>query len=290
MSETIEKGPGIYDTMEAGLAARCRLNNGISMPWLGLGVFQMGDDATTEACVRQAIGMGYRSIDTAALYGNERGVGQAVRNSGVPRKDLFVTTKVWNDDLREDRVEAAFEESLARLDLEYVDLYLIHWPVEGKFVSAWKVMEKIYRSGRAKAIGVSNFLIPQLEALLPAAEIVPTVNQIEFHPYLQSTSLQQYCRERNIRLTAWSPLMQGTLLEDPVIQKIAEKQGKTPAQIVLRWDLQSGVITIPKSSRVERMQENASIFDFELSANDMEALNALERNQRSGADPMDFDF
>ena len=207
----------------------------------------MPADADAARAVRLALDFGYRHIDTAALYHNERGVGEAVRNSGVPRGEIYVTTKVWNDDIRTDRIEAAFEDSMRKLGLDYLDLYLLHWPIKGKHQAAWHTMEKLYRGGRIKAIGVSNYMIPHLNELLPTAEIVPAVNQIEFHPYLQSRPLHDYCRARDIRLTAWSPLMQaGPLLQDPVLASIAEKHRKTVAQIVLRWDVQAGVITIPK--------------------------------------------
>jgi len=208
----------------------------------------------------------------------------------VPRDELFVTTKVWNEDVRAERVEAAFEESMARLGLDYLDLYLIHWPVKGQFVAAWKVMEKLQRDGRIRAIGVSNFMVPHLEALLAETEVVPAVNQIEFHPYLRSTPLLEYCRLKDIRLTAWSPLMQGTVLQDETINRIAERLGKSPAQIVLRWELQTGVVTIPKSSREERIVANADIFDFRLSPADMAEIDALDRQQRCGPDPFNFDF
>lgn len=274
-----------------GLAATTTLNNGVRMPWFGLGVFKMGDDATTEACVSAALRAGYRHIDTASLYGNERGVGDAVRASEVPRDEIFITTKLWNDDMRADRQREAFEESMDKLGLETLDLYLLHWPIEGKVVESWRVLEELHRAGRIRAIGVSNFLIPHLEALLEVAEIPPVVNQIEFHPYLRSSPLLEFCRAKDIRVTAWSPFMQGgAILEDPVITKIAEAHGKSPAQVILRWDLQNGVIVIPKSSREERIESNAEVFDFTLSDAEMGAIDELDRGERSGADPHDFDF
>ncbi len=282
---------GTFSTTADGLKATTRLNNGVAMPWLGLGVFQMpGDDATAKA-VQAALAGGYRSVDTAALYRNERGVGQAIRASGVPRAGLFVTTKVWNDDMRSNRVEKAFGQSLHLLGLEYVDLYLLHWPVKGSIVPSWRALEKLYGAGRIKAIGVSNFMIPHLDELLAAAEVVPAVNQIEFHPYLQSKPLVAYCQQRGIQVEAWSPLMQaGALLADPTLAGIARNHGKTVAQVVLRWDVQSGVVTIPKSVRPQRIAENAAIFDFELSAAEMSAVGALDRNERNGADPFNFNF
>lgn len=261
------------------------------MPWLGLGVWQIRSDAETESIVRTAIEQGYRSIDTARIYGNERGVGQAIRRCGVPREELFVTTKVWTEDIRRDRVEAACEQSLRALGLDYLDLYLVHWPIAGKIVSAWQAMEKLLRSGRVKSIGVSNHMRAHLDELLPAAEIVPAINQIEFTPYLQSRPLVEFCRERRIQVEAWSPLMQGgPALADPTIATIAKRHGKTSAQVILRWDVQSGVVTIPKSSKPHRIAENAAVFDFALSAEDMAAIDALDRNQRCGADPFHFDF
>jgi len=282
---------GTFTSSAAGLKATANLNNGVLMPWFGLGVFQVPADADAARAVRTALDLGYRHIDTAALYRNERGVGQAVRASGIPRHEIFVTTKVWNDDIRADRIEAAFEDSMRKLGFDFLDLYLLHWPIKGKHQSSWRTMEKLQRTGRIKAIGVSNYMIPHLEELLPAAEIVPAVNQIEFHPYLQSKPLQEYCRARDIRLTAWSPLMQaGPLLKDPVLADIAKRHKKSVAQIVLRWDLQLGVVTIPKSVRKERIAENAAIFDFELTSAEISAIAALDRDQRNGADPFTFAF
>ena len=281
---------GILSPAE-GLKATVLLNNGVRMPWLGLGVFQIAGDAETEAVVRTAIDQGYRSIDTAALYGNERGVGRALRAGGVARDQLFVTTKVWNDDMRRDRVEAAFEESMRRLALDYVDLFLLHWPIAGKITRSWQALEKLHRTGRIKAIGVSNYMIPHLDELLAAAGIVPAVNQIEFHPYLQSKPLVAYCRAKGIQVEAWSPLMQGgPVLRDRTLAEIAAKHGKTVAQVVLRWDVQGGVVTIPKSVQTQRIAENAGSFDFALSDTEMQAIAALDRDQRGGADPFSFNF
>jgi diketogulonate reductase-like aldo/keto reductase len=282
---------GTATTTAAGLKSTVRLNNGVSMPWLGLGVFQVPQDADAAAAVHTAIGLGYRSIDTAALYRNERGVGQGIRECGVPREQLFVTTKVWNDDIRANRIEAAFEQSLKLLGLDYLDLYLLHWPIKGKSVAAWRTMEKLQRTGRIKAIGVSNYMIPHLEELLLAVEIMPAVNQIEFHPYLQSKPLVKHCRQQGILVEAWSPLQQaGPLLRDPALAAIAHKHGKSVAQVVLRWDVQGGIITIPKSVKPSRIAENAGIFDFELAAAEMAAIDALDRNERNGADPFNFNF
>lgn len=281
-----------FPTLAAGLQATVTLNNGVPMPWLGLGVFQIPTLDATAAAVHLALAQGYRSIDTASIYGNEAGVGQAIRESGIPRKQIFVTTKVWNDDMRRDRVEAAFEESLQRLGLDYLDLYLLHWPIAGKIVPSWQVLEKLHRAGRIRAIGVSNFLRPHLDELLASAEIAPAVNQIEYHPYLQSRSLVAFCRTRGMVVEAWSPLMQAvpTILNDPVLTEIARRNGKTVAQVILRWDVQSGVVTIPKSVHQLRLVENANIFDFVLTDTEMAAIAGLDRAQRHGADPFDFNF
>ncbi|WP_221028855.1 aldo/keto reductase [Actomonas aquatica] len=282
---------GTRESTAAGLQEGVTLNTGASMPWLGLGVFKMGSDAETADAVRQAVKLGYRSIDTAALYGNERGVGEGVRSCGVARDALFVTTKLWNSDMREDRQREAFERSMELLGLDYVDLYLLHWPIDGKKAASWKVLEEIAASGRAKAIGVSNYMVPHLERLREVSGVVPAVNQIEYHPYLQSPELLAYCREKGIQVQAWSPLMHGgALLTDPVLAEIAARRGKTIAQVVLRWDLQTGVVTIPKTAKAARLQENADIFDFELDATEMAAIAAMNRDERSGADPMNFSF
>ena len=266
------------------------LYNGLKMPWLGFGVWQMNDGAEVAAAVRHALAVGYGSIDTASVYGNELGVGQAIRDSGIPREEIFLTTKVWNDDQRTRRTLAAFEESLKRLQTDYVDLYLIHWPVKDCYLETWRVLEQIYASGRAKAIGVSNFLVSHLEDVLREGKVVPAVNQIEFHPYLVQPELLRYCQSRKIQVEAWSPLMQGHVVEVAEIQTLASKYRKTPAQIVLRWNLQHDVVTIPKSARPERIAENTGIFDFELSAEDMNQLDALDQGKRFGPDPANFNF
>ena len=260
------------------------------MPKIGLGVWQVTPDAVAEATVRSAIDRGYRSIDTARAYGNEVGVGRAIKGSGVPRESLFVTTKLWNEDIRQNRVEAAFAESLRDLALDYVDLYLVHWPIKGKVVSAWKALEKIYRTGRAKAIGVSNHLEPQLTELLATADVVPAVDQIEYHPYLQMKSTLAFCRAKGIVPESWSPLMMGRILQDPVLARIGAAHGKSAAQVVLRWNLQTGVVTIPRSTKPDRQTENAAIFDFTLTDAEMAAIAVLDRGQRCGPDPLNFDF
>lgn len=266
------------------------LNNGLKMPWLGFGVYQINDGPEVERAIRYALEVGYRSIDTATVYGNERGVGKAIRESDILREDIFLTTKVWNDDQRGKRTWAAFEESLKRLETEYVDLYLIHWPVKGCYQETWRVMEKIYQGGRAKAIGVSNFLVHHLEDILRDSQIVPSVNQVEFHPFLVQPELLIFCQNRKIQVEAWSPLMQGKIVTEQVVQKLAENYHKTPAQIVLRWNLQHEVVTIPKSTHSNRIAENTQIFDFELSQADMNVLDALDEGKRVGPDPDSFDF
>lgn len=276
------------------LSSATALHNGVEMPWVGLGTSGIKDGAESSNCIRTAIVHGYRSIDTAALYGNETGVGQGVREAleetGLSRDDLFITSKVWNSDLGYDSALAAFETSLEKLGLDYLDLYMIHWPVKEKYKDAWRALEKLYKDGRVKAIGVCNFHIHHLEDLLADAEIVPMVNQVEYHPLLTQNELHEFCKAHNIQLEAWSPLMKGELLHNPVIEEIAMKTEKTPAQVILRWDLQNGVVTIPKSKTEFRIIQNSQLFDFELTDDDMERISALNENRRSGADPDNFDF
>jgi diketogulonate reductase-like aldo/keto reductase len=266
------------------------LSNGVKMPWFGLGVFKTQEGEEVENAVRYALEAGYRHIDTAAIYRNETGVGKAVKASGIPREELFITTKVWNTDQGYETTLRAFEESRKKLGMEYVDLYLIHWAVKEKYKETWKALEKLYKDGYVRAIGVSNFQVHHLEDLMQDCEIVPMVNQCEFHPYLTQVELRAFCKEHGIQFEAWSPLMRGAAMEEPVIVELAKKYGRTPAQIVLRWDLQHEVVTIPKSIRKERVVENAQIFDFELAAEDMAALDALNRDQRFGSHPDHFKF
>ncbi len=265
------------------------LNNGVRMPWLGLGVWKTKEGDEVVQAVRHALEAGYRSIDTAAVYGNEAGVGQAIQASSIPRDLLFVTTKVWNADQGYDSTLQAFEESRRKLQLEVIDLYLIHWPVKGKYKETWKALEKLYKDGLVRAIGVSNFKVHHLEDLLQDSEIVPAVNQVEFHPLLIQQELRTFCKEHKIQLEAWSPLMQGNL-DLPLLSELADKYGKTPAQIVLRWDLQHGVVTIPKSIRESRIRENFDVFDFTLSDEDMARLDGLNQDRRFGPDPDHIDF
>jgi methylglyoxal/glyoxal reductase len=266
-----------------------QLNNGVDMPWLGLGVWQTKEGGEVVSAVKAAIGSEYRSIDTASAYRNEEGVGKGIKESGVNRADLFVTTKVWNGDQGYDQTIQAFEASRAKLGLEYIDLYLIHWPVKGKYNATWKALERLYDEGLVRAIGVSNFQQHHLEDVLGSGNVSPAVNQVEFHPLLQQLKLREFCKQNRIQLEAWSPLMQGHL-DLPVLKRLAEKYGKSPAQIVLRWDLQKQVVTIPKSIRAERIHENASIFDFTLNEEDVALIDGLNEDRRFGPDPDNFNF
>ncbi|MFC5856771.1 aldo/keto reductase [Streptomyces chlorus] len=263
------------------------LNNGVVMPQLGFGVWQV-PDAEAETAVAAALEAGYRSIDTAAVYGNEEGTGRAVAASGVPREDLFVTTKLWNDDQGYDATLRGFDASLSKLGLDYVDLYLIHWPTPAhdRYVDTYRAFEKLYAEGRVRAIGVSNFLPEYLERLLDETSVVPAVNQIELHPHLQQPAAREYHAERGIATEAWSPLGQGKgLLEVPAIVAIAQKHGRTPAQVVLRWHLQLGNVVIPKSVTPSRIKENIDVFGFSLDAEDLAAISALDEDRRLGSDP-----
>jgi methylglyoxal/glyoxal reductase len=270
------------------------LNNGVKMPWFGLGVFKVEEGAELVNAVKTAINYGYRSIDTASIYGNEAGVGEGIREgmreAGIAREDLFITSKVWNADLGYESTLSAYEESLQKLGLEYLDLYLIHWPVEGKYKEAWRALETLYKKGKVRAIGVSNFHIQHLEELLNDASVIPMINQVEYHPRLTQKELKAFCSRHQIQFEAWSPLMQGELLDNPVLQEIAKTYGKTVAQVILKWDLQNGVVTIPKSTKPHRIRENASIFDFALTEDDMKRINELNQNKRVGPDPDHFDF
>ncbi|WP_433612262.1 aldo/keto reductase [Prescottella agglutinans] len=262
------------------------LDNGVVMPQLGFGVFQVPDDETT-AAVTNALESGYRSIDTAAIYSNERGVGRAIAASGLPREELFVTTKLWNEDQGYDRTLAAFDTSLDKLGLDYVDLYLIHWPTPARnlFVETYRALEMILSDGRARAIGVSNFQVPHLEQLMEHTGITPAVNQVELHPALQQGELRAFHARHGIATEAWSPLAQGAILGDEAMTKIAAAHGVTPAQVALRWHIQTGNIVIPKSVTPVRIRENVDVFGFELTDADMAALASLDRGLRTGPDP-----
>ncbi|OXM87353.1 aldo/keto reductase [Paenibacillus rigui] len=265
------------------------LHNGVKMPWLGLGVWKTKDGDEVIQSVKTAIQAGYRSIDTAAAYNNEAGVGAGIKEGGAAREELFITTKVWNADQGYDSTLRAFEESRRKLDLEVIDLYLIHWPVQGKYKDTWRALEKLYKDGAVRAIGVSNFQVHHLEELLAGSEVVPMVNQVECHPRLTQQELRSFCAAHRIQLEAWSPLMQGNL-DIPVLTELAAKYGKSAAQIILRWDLQNGIVTIPKSVTEARIRENGNIFDFSLSEEDIAKLDALNENHRFGPDPDNFNF
>ncbi|WP_322905987.1 aldo/keto reductase [Paenibacillus campi] len=272
------------------LQSTTKLSNGVQMPWFGLGVYKVEEGAQVVNSVKWALEAGYRSIDTAALYQNEEGVGQAIRESGVARADLFITTKVWNSEQGYDTTLAAFDQSLHKLGLDYVDLYLVHWPVKGKYKDTWRALEKLHQDGKVRAIGVSNFQIHHLEDLLADAKVRPVVNQVELHPLLSQVELRHYCKQQGIQIEAWAPLAQGRLLDNPTLQTIADKQGKSIAQVLLRWDVQSEIVTIPKSINKERIVQNADIYDFELSAAEMKQIDDLNENRRFGADPDNFNF
>jgi len=278
--------------MAAALTQALRLHNGVEMPVFGLGTWQIPDGAPVIQACRDALEAGYRHIDTAAGYNNEKGVGQAVRESGLAREDIFVTTKLGNPEHRNgyDACLKAFDDSFAKLHIGPVDLYLIHWPCPGKYHDAWRALENIYASGRARAIGVSNFLPHHLTDLLTTAEVVPMVDQVEFHPRLMQKDLMTFLRRQKIVQESWSPLMQGKVLAIPELQEIAKKHHKTVAQVVIRWNIQHDVVVIPKSTHRERIVSNAQVFDFELSADDMKQIDALDQDKRVGPHPDHFNF
>jgi 2,5-diketo-D-gluconate reductase A len=265
------------------------LHDGVEIPQLGFGVFQVPPEDTQEV-VEQALDAGYRHIDTAGAYRNEKGVGAAIEASGLAREDLFVTTKLWNSQQGFETTLAAFDGSLARLDLDHVDLYLIHWPVptENRFVDTWRAFERIHDEGRSRTIGVSNFRVEDLERLEAETDARPTVNQIELHPRHQQAELRAWHADHGIATEAWSPLAQGELLDDETIAAIAERHGKTPAQAILRWHLQLGNVVFPKSVTPERIRENIEIFDFELGDAEMAEFERLDRGERIGPDPGTF--
>ncbi|MDQ0414687.1 aldo/keto reductase [Mesobacillus stamsii] len=269
---------------------KIKLHNGVEMPVLGLGVYKVEQGNQIEETIHTALELGYRLIDTASFYQNEEGVGMAIRNSGIPREELFITSKVWNSDQGYDNAWRAFDESLEKLGLEYLDLYLIHWPVKGKYIETWRALEKRYQEGRVKAIGVSNFKIHHLQDLLSQSKERPVINQVELHPLLAQTELREYCRQNDIAVEAWSPLSRGRFLNEPILGNIADRHGKTPAQVILRWHLQHDIIPIPKSVTPSRLKENADVFNFRLSEQEIAEIDGLNKEQRFGADPDYIDF
>lgn len=277
--------------VEEGIILNITLNNGIEMPQIGFGVWQVEDGEEVINSVKKAIEVGYRLIDTAAVYKNEEGVGEAIRQARIPREELFITTKVWNADQGYEATLKAFDTSMEKLGLEYLDLYLIHWPMpdNDNYVDTYKAMEKLYNDGKIRAIGVCNFHIPHIKRLLNECTIKPTVNQIECHPFLSQTEIREFCSEHNIYVEAWSPLMQGgEVLKNEVVLNIAKKYDKTPAQLVIRWHLQNNVIVIPKSVTPNRIESNFDVFDFELSNEDMDKIYQLNSNTRKGPNPEEF--
>jgi diketogulonate reductase-like aldo/keto reductase len=271
--------------MVLSLDARTRLDNGVEMPVLGLGVWLIPSGEETRRAVRDALECGYRLIDTARAYGNERDVGRALLESGLPREEVFVTTKLWNSDHGYEAARRACRASLGDLGLDYIDLYLVHWPVPGLRRETWKAMAALQNEGICRAIGVSNYTIRHLEELREESSVPPAVNQVEFHPFLYQRELLDYCRRRGIAVEAYSPLARGVRLSEPALVSVGRKYGKTPAQVLIRWALQHGTVPIPKSSRPERIRENAAVFDFSLAPGDMETLDRLDEGLRVCWDP-----
>ena len=273
-----------------GLASTVELSNGVAIPWVGLGVFKSPPGKATQQAVRWALEIGYRHIDTAAYYQNEADVARGLADSGVPREQVFLTTKVWNSDQGYEPTLKAFDRSRRNLAVDVVDLYLVHWPVKGKFRETWRAMEKLLSDGKVRAIGVSNFLVHHLEELRASSSVAPVVNQVEFHPFLFQKDLLDYDARSGIRHEAWSPLTRGRRLDDPLITSVARKHGRTNAQVLLRWDLQLGVVTIPKSVHRERILENSRVFDFQLDDDDMNRLTGLDAGSRIGPHPDTITF
>ncbi len=265
-----------------------RLNNGVEIPLIGLGTYKIPDGLEVERVVHWALELGYRHIDTASFYENEAGIGKALKESGIEREEVFLTSKVWNDSQGYNETLRAFDESRRKLKSDVLDLYLIHWPVKGLYKETWKALEHLYKEGKVRAIGVSNFLVHHLKELLASTETVPAVNQIELHPFLLQREVLDFCRERGIGIVAWSPLARANKLHSETLTKIAEHRGKSPAQIILRWDIQQGIVAIPKSSHKERLHENLDIFDFTLSNEEMKAIDGLDSGNRIGPHPDEF--
>lgn len=270
---------------ELKIDSKIKLNNGVEIPILGLGTYQMASGREAKKAMLSALEAGYRHIDTAKIYGNEGDVGKAIRKSGLPREEIFVTTKLWNADHGYHKTQKACERSLKLMGLSYIDLYLIHWPVKDIRMETWRAMEQLHVQGKCRAVGVSNYMIGHLEELLKSSSIIPAVNQVEFHPYLFLEDLLRFCREYKIQLEAYSPLTKGRKLNDPKLISIASKYSKRPAQILIRWALQHEIVVLPKSSRRERILENADVFDFSLSEEDMNALDSFNENFRASWDP-----
>ncbi|MFZ0391357.1 MAG: aldo/keto reductase [Calditrichia bacterium] len=271
--------------MAIQLTDRITLNNGIKMPRFGLGVYLADSGKETQRAVEHALASGYRLIDTARMYGNEKDVGTAVRNSGISRDEVFITTKLWNSDHGFEKAQRAFEKSLRELNLDYIDLFLIHWPVENIRNETWKALERIVKSKQCRAIGVSNYTISHLKELLSDSETAPAINQVEFSPFLYQKELLEFCREHEIQLEAYSPLTRGKKFDHPLLQKLSEKYRKSPAQIMIRWSLQHDLIVIPKSTNPQRIEENAQVFDFVIEEDDMNTLDGLDDNYRVSWDP-----
>ena len=276
--------------MSISLDTTVALHGNVNIPLLGFGTFKVKEGQDVEQAVATALGLGYRHIDTAMIYHNEEGVGRAVAASGIDRSEIFVTTKVWNGDQGYEPTLAGIDASLGRLGMDYVDLYLVHWPKPAHTVETWRAMEEIQTSGKARAIGVSNFLPHHLDPLLESANVVPSINQIQFHPHLQSPDLVEYCDERGIVIEAWGPLKQGLIMDDATLTTIAGVRGVTVPQVVLRWMLQRGVVAIPKSVTPSRIAENADLYGFELSSGEMATINAMDRDDRVGPHPDHIDF
>jgi len=264
------------------------LSNGIEMPYLGLGVYKADNGEEINSAIKNALDAGYRLIDTASFYDNEKGVGKAIRESEIPREEIFVTSKIWIEDQKANTTRKAFESSLQNLGLDYLDLYLIHWPVPEKYLESWRILQELYEEGKVKAIGVSNCLIHQLEGIKKLGGVQPMLLQNEFHPKLIQQDIIDYCKTNKTQYQAWSPLMRGEILDNLMIRKIAEKYQKTVAQIILRWDLQKGVASIPKSVHKDRIEENANIFDFSLTVDEVATIDGLEDGTRTGAHPDHF--
>lgn len=265
-----------------------KLANGVLIPQFGLGVYKVEEGKEVENVVRNAIQLGYRLIDTASFYDNEEGVGRAIEQSGIPREELFITTKVWNDDHGYEQTIAAFKKSLKKLHLSYIDLYLIHWPMPNKYKDTWRALEYLYEEGLVKAIGVSNFHEHHLEEIKKVAKIMPMVNQVELHPQLSQQPLREYCWSNNIQVEAWAPIARGELSSEPQFVTLSKKYNKTVSQIILRWHIQKQVIVIPKTTKLKRLEENQAIFDFALSDEDMSVIDDYNKNKRMGKNPDDL--